>query len=105
MTHLLRRTLLLGLLLTGFAGATRAADDAAGVRDGAGFFTAAAVRQATGEIAALRELYQVDLLIDGVASVPASKVAAVKDMTAAQRSKFFEALGQGKSPGRQVCGA
>jgi uncharacterized membrane protein YgcG len=89
MTIFLRGTLLLGLLLTGFTGATRAADDASGVRDGAGFFTPAAVRQAATDIAALKERYQVDLLIDSVASVPADKVRNVKAMTAAERTQFF----------------
>lgn len=89
MINSLRWAFLPGVLLLSLTGLVSAAGETAGVHDTAGYFSQAAVRQADDEITALQKQFQVDLLIDTVASVPPDKVNQVKAMKPAERNEFF----------------
>jgi uncharacterized protein len=84
----LRRALLASLVLTLLAGSGAAAD-APAVRDGAGFFSAAAVKKTNEDLGALKDEFGTELRIETVKSVPDNRVDEVKKMNAAQRNQFF----------------
>jgi hypothetical protein len=63
------------------------------VKDAAGFFSAAAVEKANRQIADIEQRFHRDLLIETFATVPADKVAEVKNMDKPGREAFFKKWG------------
>jgi uncharacterized membrane protein YgcG len=99
----LRRNLLASLVLALLAGSLLAAE-APAVRDEAGFFTPAAARQADDDLAAIKKLFDVDVRIETVKSVPTTRVTEVKEMNPTQRSQFFAQWAQERMAATNVDG-
>lgn len=78
------------LLVAWLACAGRAAAVASEIKDGGKFFSDDAVKKTNEQIREIARKYDKDLLVETFATVPEDKVEKVKEMSRAEKDKFFD---------------
>jgi len=74
------------------------------VQDGAGFFKPETIAKVNDQLAEIGKKHNFDLLIETYPTVPADKVAAVKEMDKEARDHFFQEWANSRAKRRRVVG-